>query len=201
MKERTKIQLFIGLLFIGGLTYWYEQNPGPSEPGVLSADSRFTPLDVKEPALQLDRLEALQRDEYAGSKRNIFLAGPAPALSGPAVAVQKPFVGPQPPPPPAPPPPVQVPVEFYGVESSNGRKVALFKNGDDPLIVPEGASFLNRFRLVRIGNTSADVEEISSGRHATLPLVLPEAGGGNSTGAPSNMGPGGPVGNSSSDRD
>lgn len=81
-----------------------------------------------------------------------------------------PFVGPQPAPPP---PPLQVPVEFYGIESSQGRQVALLKNGDDVLIVAPGDTFMNRFRLLRIGNQSADVEEISSGRHATLPLVPP----------------------------
>ena len=37
----------------------------------------------------------------------------------------------------------------------------------------EGDTFLNRFRLVHIGNDSADVEEISTGRHATVQMVQP----------------------------
>jgi hypothetical protein len=41
------------------------------------------------------------------------------------------------------------------------------------LVVHEGDTFLGGFRLDRIGNDSADVEEISSGRHATVPLVQP----------------------------
>jgi hypothetical protein len=189
MTERTKLQWLIGLLVVAGVVYWHEESSTPTLPGVLSADTRFVPLSVKEPALQVNRLNELQKDEYSGTHRNIFVAGPAPAPAGAAapVAVQKPFVGPMAPPPPPPPPPLQVPVEFYGVESSNGKKVALFKNGDDPLIVAEGGTFMNRFRLVRIANTSADVEEISSGRHATLPLVQPDEGGGASA-APPNPG-------------
>jgi hypothetical protein len=180
MTERTKVQWLIGLLLAAGVVYWREETSTPTLPGVLSADTRFLPLSVKEPALQVNRLSELQKDEYSGAHRNIFVAGlqAAPAGAAAPVAVQKPFIGPMPPPPPAPAPPLQVPVEFYGVESSNGKKVALFKNGDDPLIVAEGATFLNRFRLVRIANTSADVEEISTGRHATVPLVQPDDGGG-----------------------
>jgi hypothetical protein len=40
-------------------------------------------------------------------------------------------------------------------------------------VFAEGDKFLNTFRLIHIGNESADVEEISSGRHATVQLVEP----------------------------
>jgi hypothetical protein len=35
---------------------------------------------------------------------------------------------------------------------------------------------LNGFRLIRIGNDSAEVEEIATGRRATIPLVQPPTG-------------------------
>jgi hypothetical protein len=180
MSERAKIQLFVALLVIAGAVYFYERGATPSTPGVLSADTRFVPLGVKEPALRVDRLQELQKDEYKGAQRNIFVAGPPPPPPGAVVHTEAPkaFVGPQVPPPP---PPLQVPVEFYGVESSSGgRPVALFKNGDDIIIAAEGDTFMNRYRLVRIGNQSADVEEISSGRHATLPMVQPQEQGSSS---------------------
>jgi hypothetical protein len=44
------------------------------------------------------------------------------------------------------------------------------------LVVPEGDTFLHGFRLVHIGDTSADVEEISTGRKATVQMVQPEGG-------------------------
>ena len=51
--------------------------------------------------------------------------------------------------------------------------MAFFTSGDDVFVVAEGDKFLNAFRLIHIGNESADVEEISTGRHATLLLVEP----------------------------
>jgi hypothetical protein len=82
------------------------------------------------------------------------------------------------PPPPSPPP--QVHAEFFGYASQTrtGRRVGFFTSGDDVLVVAEGASFLSGFRLVRIGNDSADVEEISSGRHVMMPMVQPPDQGG-----------------------
>ncbi len=70
---------------------------------------------------------------------------------------------------PPPPPPVEVPAQFFGYASmpSSPRRLAFFLNGDDVIVVQEGSVFLSRFRLDKIGNDSADVEEVSSGRHAT----------------------------------
>lgn len=172
MSERKKIQLLIALLVVAGGLYFYERTSNPSLPTGVQADTGFSPLNVQEPTLQLDRLRRAQKDQYTGTHRNIFVAAPPPAAREAMTHTEAPppFVGPQPAPPP---PPLQVPVEFYGIESSEGRQVALLKNGDDVLIVAPGDTFMNRFRLLRIGNQSADVEEISSGRHATLPLVPP----------------------------
>ena len=173
MAERTKIKVLVALLLIAGALYLYEHTQGAATPSVLSADTHFVPLNVQEPALRLDLLRNLQKDEYSGGQRNIFTAAPPPPPPG-AQRVEAPhlFVGPTPPPPP---PPLQVPVEFYGVEwRAGGKHLALFKSGDDIVPVYEGESFLNRYRLVHIGNESADVEEISTGRHATLPLLQPD---------------------------
>jgi hypothetical protein len=76
------------------------------------------------------------------------------------------------PPPPAPLPPVVVPAQFFGYAARPGgtTRVAFFLNGEDVLVVAEGDPFLGNYRLVHIGNDSADVEEMSSGRHATVQL-------------------------------
>jgi hypothetical protein len=194
MTERAKIQMLVALLIVAGGLFFYERGEGPSTLGTASADTHFVPLPVQEPALRIDLLNNLQKDDYTGTHRNIFIAGAVPSASGVPVVVEapRPFVGPQQPPPP---PPLQVSVEFYGVESTvGGKQVALFKNGDDPpILVTEGETFMNRYRLVHIGNQSAEVEEIASGRHATVPQVQPQDQGptGPSNG-PSNGFPGGP---------
>ena len=57
--------------------------------------------------------------------------------------------------------------------SNSGKRVAFFLQGDDVLVVEEGSVFMSRYRLDKINNDSADVEETSSGRHATVPMTQP----------------------------
>jgi hypothetical protein len=158
------------LVAYSGYYYFSSRTQVAGLPGVFAADTKFQPLDVQEPRLHLDLLDKIRKTEYSGSHRNIFSAAPPPAEQPKTEAST--FVGPRPAPPP---PPVQVPGEFFGYawRPHSEKRVAFFTSGDDVLVVHEGDTFLGGFRLDRIGNDSADVEEISSGRHATVPLVQP----------------------------
>jgi hypothetical protein len=174
MRRRAELYLLGGLLvLLVALLYFTTRSQVPGLPGILDADTKLQPLDVQEPQLHLDLLEKIQKLQYSGSHRNIFVAMAPPipkAAERPAVVA-----GPKLPPPP---PSLQVPVTFFGYASHprSGKRVAFFTSGDDVLVVAEGDTFLNRFRLVHIGDASADVEEISSGRHETLPMVQPPQG-------------------------
>jgi len=176
MSRRTQIYLLVGLGIVLAIALFNAyRGDSPASSGVLAYDSRFQPLDVQEPRLHTELLDRIRKLEYTGTHRNIFVAAPPPPPPGAVQTPQKPverFVGPQPPPPP---PPLQVPAEFFGYATrpASGRRVAFFTSGDDVLVVPEGDTFLGRFRLVHIGNDSADVEEIATGRHATVQLVQP----------------------------
>jgi hypothetical protein len=180
MSERARIYALLGLLAVLAVVayfYTFDRATVPGLSGVLAADTKFEPLDVHEPSLRLDELDRLRKLEYSGSHRNIFVAAPPPVPkpTGPAAAAAPPFIGPR----EQVLPPLQIPAEFFGYASQphTGRRVAFFTSGDDVLVVAEGDKFLNVFRLVRIGNESADIEEIASGRHATVPLVEPPAQG------------------------
>jgi hypothetical protein len=177
MSQRTQIYVLVGLVLVAGLAYFYEfgRSSVPGLSGVLAADTKFEPLDVQEPDLRLAELERLRKLEYAGSHRNIFVAAPPPPPPSAVPAGPRKYEGDLYPQPPPPPPPVQVPAAFFGYASQphTGKRIAFFTSGDDVLVVAEGDKFLNNFRLVHVGNESADVEEIASGRHATLPLVQP----------------------------
>jgi hypothetical protein len=180
MSRRTEIYALVGLLVVLAAAVYYSvsRTQVAEVPGVLAADTKFEPLDVEEPQLRLDLLTKLQKLEYSGSHRNIFVAAPPPPPTPPGGETKAaPFIGPMLPPPPPPP---QVQAEFFGYASQPriGRRVAFFTSGDDVLVVAEGATFLGRFRLVHIGNDSADVEEISTGRHVTMPMVQPPDQGG-----------------------
>jgi hypothetical protein len=181
MARRYQMFALAGLLAALLVAFWSTtRNSVPGIPGVLAADTKFKPLDVQEPQLRLDLLAELKKIEYTGAHRNIFVLAPLPVPISPAQKAQeiaRRFVGPMPPPPP---PPLSVPVQFFGYEllPNSGARVAFFTSGEDVLIVGEGHTFLNGFRLVHIGNDSADVEEISSGRRATIQMVPPQQPGG-----------------------
>jgi len=175
MSQRAKAYVLAGLfVLLAAVLYYYffPKAPTPGITGVLASDIKFSPLDVQEAGLHLDRLENLRKLEYSGSHRNIFVAAPPPPPKAAQAAEQIPFVGPRLPPPP---PPLQVPAEFFGysADPQTGKRTAFFTSGDDVLIVKEGDTFLGGLRLLHIGNESADVQEISTGRHATVQLVQP----------------------------
>jgi hypothetical protein len=182
MSRRTEMYVLAGLvvlLAVAGYYYFQTGNQAAGLPSLAPTDVRFQPLDVQEPQLRLDLLDRIRKIEYAGLHRNIFTAAPPPIPkpTGAVAMAQRRLVGPQIPPPP---PPLQIPAELFGYSSQphGNRRVAFFTSGDDVLVVPEGGTFLSRFRLDRIDNDSADVEEISTGRHATVPMVQPPDLGG-----------------------
>jgi hypothetical protein len=75
---------------------------------------------------------------------------------------------------PAGPPPLTVDAKYFGYVSdfSGSHRRAFFStnNNDDIIIASEGDTLMGRFRVVRLTNTSADVEEVSTGRRATLAI-------------------------------
>lgn len=178
---RRKIYILAALIVaLAFAAYYAFSSHGESGglPGVSAADTKFQPLDVREPSLRVDLLDKIRKSEYPDSQHNIFVAAPPPPPKPtPAeIAAERPFVGPK----QQVLQPLQVPAEFFGYASQPhaGRRVGFFTSGDDVLVVSEGGTFLNRFRLLHINNDNADVEEISTGRHVTLPMVQPPDQGG-----------------------
>jgi hypothetical protein len=178
MSRRTQIGVLIGLVILLAVVYISNRPQMPGLQGVMASDSSFQPLNVDEPELRLDLLAKLQKLDYpAGAHRDIFtnVALPPQLTAEEKRRQEHQYPTVQHPPPP---PPVEVPAQFFGYASmrSSPHRLAFFLNGDEVLVVQEGSVFLGRFRLDKIGNDSADVEEVSSGRHASVPMVAPPAG-------------------------
>jgi hypothetical protein len=194
MSKQAKTYVLGALLLVLAYVLYSfvsSKDAGSGLQGVLASDTKFQPINVDEPHLRVDLLEKLKNEEYAGSHRNIFAFGPPPPPPmTPAQIAQRDhkIYGPQQPPPP---PPVNVGATLFGYASmpQTGKRVAFFLDGDDVLVVTEGAVFLNRFRLDKIGNDSADVEEISSQRHVTLQMVAPASVAGENPAANPGSGP------------
>jgi hypothetical protein len=124
-----------------------------------------------DPRLRLDLLKTAEETTYAGSGRNIFRPEAEPVIPRPvAPAMPPPEVVREGPPPPPPPPPINL--KFFGFASSAGEAKKVFLvNGDDVFIAAEGEIVNRRYKIVRIGNTSVEVEDMLSNRRQTLPLT------------------------------
>jgi hypothetical protein len=177
-SQRNQLILLAVLLVV--FFYIVYQFVLPSAPtvSVPVADAPFVPLSVENPALRLDLLNQLKKLEYQGSHRNIFSAvapPPEPTAAEKAAAVAAANKPPGPPPPPPGPPPLTVPATFFGyvTDGNTGTRRAFFSEGDDVYVVAVGEVLLGRFRLIQIGNSTAELEETDSGRRTTLTMEEP----------------------------
>jgi hypothetical protein len=177
MTQKKQLYILVGLLALLGLVYFFNSSGSFVGPAAVALDAKFEPLKVEDPALRVYELDKVRKAEYKGAEHNIFVYGPPRPTpeqikAKEAEAHVRPFVGPKPLPPP---PPLVVPATFFGYATNPKTKnrLAFFSTTDDVFIVGEGGMLLNRYRLVRIGNVSADLEEVGSGKHATLQMTQP----------------------------
>jgi len=111
-----------------------------------------TPLNAR------NMFSAEAMHERAASARNS-----KPGSAGSAASLTP---GNQPPPPtrPAPPPMVIINLKFFGTKTDlrhKGRQ-GFFADGDEVYLASEGDLVANRYRILRIGDSSAEIEELSS---------------------------------------
>ncbi len=169
MSKRTQSWVLAGLLLI--LAYVVLRGQSSPEGGIILANQSVPrKLDIPDPSLNLAALERIRKLEYSGTHRNIFSAS-APE---PVVVQQRPVEpAPQDPnPQPAGPAVLTPPFKYYGLTSDalTGHKRAFFTNGDDIWIAAEGQMIGPLFRLLNFSHTAAEVEEVATGRKATLRL-------------------------------
>ena len=120
-----------------------------------------------DPTLRLDLLKTSEEVTYQGSGRDIFQNQPDPPPPVPAPVAQ---VMPSGPPPPPPPPPI--PLKFYGFSGNKtGPKQVFLSKGDDIFIAIEGQIIDRRYRIVKIGPNSVEVEDVLTNNRQTLPLT------------------------------
>jgi hypothetical protein len=172
MPRRTQILVLSGLAVLLAAVLYLEYRPEASAPAIAAINRSFEPLPVENPALRLDLLDRLKNFQYEGSHRSIFSASlPPPTPTAPAVptAAAKPIA----PAPPAGPPPLVVPATFFGyvTDARTGTRRAFFSDADDVYVVAVGETLLGRFRLVQIGNNTAEMEEVATGRKTTLTIT------------------------------
>jgi hypothetical protein len=152
-------------------------SPGAARGTVASGRAGTRPQGVVD--VHLDRLTASAAEPVEGG-RNPFRMGAAPPPPGAAAqaGVARPAgppvpmapVAPTGPPPPPPVPPI--PLKFIGIVTSAGRagKIAVLTDGRNVMSGREGATIDGRYRIVRIGEESIQVEHLDGRGRQTIRL-------------------------------
>jgi hypothetical protein len=122
-----------------------------------------------DPTLHPEIMRQAESLEYTGRGRNIFSQFSAPlAIPKPIAPIRQAHVDTGPPPPPPPPP---INLGFYGYAAERtGQKQVFLLQGDDIFIASEGDVVDRRYRVVKIGAVSVQVEDIPYHNTQTLPL-------------------------------
>jgi hypothetical protein len=181
-ENKKKTALAAGLLVVAGFALYNWMSSGdetastpPAKTGISPAPSKPAKPGTKksgpvllaeslDPTLRLDLLKSSEDVSYKGLGRDIFQNQPEPIPQP-----QKPVIDPGPPPPPPPPP---IPLKFYGFSGSkSGPKQVFLSKGDDIFIAKEGQVVDRRYKILKIGANSIEVEDVLTNNRQTLPLT------------------------------
>jgi hypothetical protein len=184
MKQKKQLAVLVVLLLILVVVgYFYFDSDKPVVTTDAGSAAQNPQILVDNPQLHTAGVEKARNTEYKSGGRIIFsreIPAPQPTkkeidaankkhqddLLRVAEQVKN-----------SPPQVSKLPVKFfgYGTIPNGTARVAFFNDGDDVYIVKEGELLMNRFRILRIGNTNLDYEEISSGLRGTA--ILEEQAG------------------------
>jgi hypothetical protein len=178
MVTRTQ-QGAAGAVLAAGLAavlYFWARGESPSTAAAsgVAAGGPLGPagLEPDVPRIDLSRLDA-QRGKTTAGKRDLFDFGvpptppptPTPVTVATPVPVMTPVV-----PTPTPLPPLNI--RYVGaIEDKRGLKVAVFLTDKEEVLTGQPGQLVgNRFRILKIGLESVDIQEVGSEQPRRLPL-------------------------------
>jgi hypothetical protein len=173
-SEKTRLAIMLPIL-AGLLIFAYTEYHGANtnSPALaFDATGSYQPMGIENPALRRDLLDHSRLEEYKGRHRNIFDDHLPPPEIKVQPQTQSALVQPRPFDPKDMP--LVFPMKCFGYAEgpAAGMRRAFFTDGDDVFIAGIGETILNRFRLVKIGNESVEVEELGSTRRATVAMEI-----------------------------
>jgi hypothetical protein len=175
MKQKQQIIVLIVLVVVAALVWTFEMRQQTPSAITTSFITDYKPLGEDNPGIHWGQLERAQKTEYKSNGRNPFspIAPPTPEEQQRTRDAAKPQPLPLPTPPPKPTTasmPPNLKYFGYGTVPLGSPRLAFFTDGEDVYIVTEGATLLGRYKIVKVGNTSLEFQEISSGLPGTMPL-------------------------------
>ncbi len=193
-KERGKLWLGVSLMGVAGVSLFLAfrpsgapvsasrptsgrqavlqelgKQPETKAPGKSARSVAANPAAL-DPELRLDLLAKVQDLKYEGTERNIFqFYTPPPAPVKPVAPV---VVQPQPTGPPPTPPPPPIPLKFYGFASQPGEtpRKAFLADSEDIYIAAEGEVVKRRYKVLKIGVNSVEMQDMQTNHTQRLPL-------------------------------
>lgn len=148
--------------------------------GARRPEDRPDPMTV-DPSLRLDLLARLKEVTIAGGERSLFdfSQPPPPKVAEPKI-LPKPVAQetpadngtkPEPATAASKPPPPPIPLKFYGFVTGIGPRRAFFLNADEIFVASEGDLVQKRYKIIRIGVSSAVVADTQHDDHQqSIPL-------------------------------
>ncbi len=178
-KKKTILAGVLMLLAVGLLVYQFSggsESASPSQttgtasnPGGAKAARKGHALMAHslDPTLRFDLLKSSEDMTYKGTGRNIFRSeAPPPPQDIPKpveAALQQPA---------QPPPPPPSGLKFYGFAGpKNGAKKVFLLKGEDIFLAKEGDIVDRRYKIVRVGTTSVEVQDVLTNHTETIPLT------------------------------
>jgi hypothetical protein len=178
MVKRQQVRLGIGaaaLLLVAG--YFWMRPAAPAAPAAggsaPAGGRRGAAKESRVPRIGLDRLTAAAPAEPS-VQRDLFGFGPEPTppptVAPPVAANEFPTPDPNATPTPIPLPPLNV--KYIGsLQTQKGLRVAFFQTEKKEIVTGQvGEVVMNRFKVVKIGYESADVQEVGAEQVRRLPL-------------------------------
>jgi hypothetical protein len=180
-KQVAVLAVLLLILVVVGYFYFGSDKPvATADAGSAAQNYHVIPMDNL--GIHTGPVEKARKTDYKSSGRNIFsrdVPPPQPTKKDIEQANKKRDDDLRrrsllPPPPPQVSP---LPVKFfgYGTVPNGTARLAFFTDAEDVYIVKEGELLMNRFRILKIGNTNLDYEEVSTGLRGTA--ILEDQGG------------------------
>ncbi|MGB8476142.1 MAG: hypothetical protein WCE61_18840 [Candidatus Acidiferrum sp.] len=175
MKSKYQVVVLLVLVAVAAAVWsfeWKKQTPAMQTANFIE---NYKGLAVENPQIHWAELERARKTEYKSNGRNPFsvIAPPTPQELREKEKLNSQTKILPPPPPPAPTVatlPPNLKYFGYGIVPEGTARRAFITDGEDVYIVTEGDTLLGRYRILKVGNSNLEFQEISSGLHGTTPL-------------------------------
>jgi hypothetical protein len=171
-QEHRRVLALAGAGAVLALAAWFLLRTDGRGPIVARAARDTSGPGAAVPRIGLDRIEEKFEEAPVGDRDIFDWGGPPPTLEPPPTVASAQDLLPTPEPLPTPTPLPPLTVKYMGsVENGKGVKVALFVTDKKEVLAGQvGDTVMNRFRVMKIGFESVDVQQVGFDQVQRLPL-------------------------------